>query len=214
MSLKYDHFSFDLDGTILNTENIMREAWQKTAKEFNIALGFDEYKRKIGLPFENIMESLGISDKFGEISKFYFYEASQRIDEAEIYPNILNFIDYLRENKSLVSIITSKPRENTNNLIKLFDINVDAVVCADDCKNGKPTTSPLLYARSLLSIDRSVNEIYFGDMLSDFVFTINCGIDYCHYNSGIGGRLSQYIYPSPKSIDLWDDKKLFDWITK
>ena len=58
--LKIKHISFDLDGTLINSIPAMQQAWSETMLELGLAVGFDQYKKYIGLPFSSIMKKLNL----------------------------------------------------------------------------------------------------------------------------------------------------------
>ncbi len=202
--LSYSHLSFDLDGTILDTLEIMSVAWDIAAREFNLTCDFLEYKKEIGLPFEVIMENMGIIDDDEIIQKFYFEQTDKLSHKVKVFPFISEFIEKARYSGMSTSIITSKPRKNSENLLSKFNINVDILLCGDDACGAKPSSLPMDYVRTKLGLSKSKKIIYFGDMLNDLVFAINSGVDYCHCNFGVIGELSDLIVPQTPSIDSWD----------
>ena len=69
---KIKHISFDLDGTLINSIPVMKQAWKETMVELGLAVGFENYKRYIGLKFDDIMKKLGLENISNEISLLYF----------------------------------------------------------------------------------------------------------------------------------------------
>ena len=204
----YRHFSFDLDGTLVDSLGVMRKAWEATVDEFHLSHDFSEYKREIGLPFPAIMKAIDIVDEEQEIEKFYFSQTEKMSESVRLIPGAYEFIGSVKSKGSDVSIVTSKPRENAENLLGRLGVQVDLLVCGDDPVGSKPSASPMQYIRSELEISDQDSSIYFGDMIIDLVFSVNSGIDYCHCNFGIGGRLSELLLPRPLSIDSWNDDRL------
>lgn len=200
----YKHYSFDLDGTVLDTLEIMRLAWNATAEKFGLWHDFSEYKREIGIPFEAIMAHLGIADEDGEIKKHYFAHTDQLASQVKMFPHALEFINSAKQAGISTSIITSKPRENSEHLMSMYGIEVDMLICGDDHGEGKPTEQPMLRVRENLGLQSS-EIIYFGDMMSDLVFAVNSQVEYCHCDFGIVGPLSDYVVPKPPSIKSWQD---------
>lgn len=82
------------------------------------------------------------------------------------------------------------------------------LVCGDDPIGAKPAAAPMQYVRKELELGDNAKIVYFGDMLSDIVFCVNSGIDYCHCNFGIYGPLSSCLVPTPESIQNWYDNRL------
>ena len=51
---------FDLDGVIVDSEKNMRHSWEHVKKKYKINKNFNDYKKKIGLPFKNILKEIKI----------------------------------------------------------------------------------------------------------------------------------------------------------
>ena len=202
-SVRYQHVAFDLDGTLLDSENVMMLAWERTVLELGITNNFSEYKKYIGLPFKKIMDSMGLSNVGGVVEKLYFENTSLLADKVVPFEGAFSFIDSLRALEIKFSIITSKPRKNTEKLLSRFPITPDCLICSGDDNVGKPNSEPMQHVRRELSLREDERILYFGDMLSDIVFSINSGVDYCHCNFGIYGQLSKMLLPGYKSIDNW-----------
>jgi len=205
---KYTHVSFDLDGTLIDTLDVMRMAWEATIDKFHLYHDFSEYRQEIGLPFPIIMESMGIIDEEREVERFYFSQAEQFSDQIKVYDGAIEFIESLAMNDITSSIITSKPRENTESLLERFDFKIDMIVCGDDQVGAKPTAAPMQHVRKELELEENAPIIYFGDMISDIVFCVNSDVDYCHCDFGIYGPLPSHLVPAPESIQNWHDTKL------
>ena len=47
---------FDLDGVLIDSLSNMKIALKSTSKALNLKLNFSEYKKYLGLPFEDIMQ--------------------------------------------------------------------------------------------------------------------------------------------------------------
>ncbi len=208
MNRKYEHVSFDLDGTLIDSIDVMRIAWEATVDKFHLYHDFFEYHKEVGLPFPVIMESMGIIDEEREIERFYFSKTEEFSDQIKVYDGAIEFIESLKPNGISTSIITSKPRMNTESLLESIDLKVDMLICGDDLIGSKPTALPMQYVKKELNLGEGKKIIYFGDMLSDIVFCVNSKIDYCHCNFGIYGSLPKYLIPVPKSIQNWKDDKL------
>ncbi len=207
---KYNHVSFDLDGTLVDSLDIMRKAWEVTVDKFHLHHDFFEYRQEIGLPFPAIMKSINIVDEDREIENFYFSQTEDLSEQIKVYEGAVEFIESLVLNGISTSIITSKPRTNTETLLKQFNFKVDVLICGDDQIRAKPAAASMQHVRKELNLREKASIIYFGDMLSDIVFSVNSKIDYCHCNFGIYGSLPRCLVPAPKSIQHWKDDKLGD----
>ena len=60
---------FDLDGVLIDSIPNMRFALKMTSLSLNIELDFELYKKYLGLPFEEIMNKLGIKQNIKKKKK-------------------------------------------------------------------------------------------------------------------------------------------------
>ena len=132
------HVSFDLDGTIIDSHNLMQKSWQNATKKLNIQCDFSEYCKYIGLPFNVILEKLCLTMVLDGLSKEYFGFNSQNMSLIKINPTYQETIDYLVSKNIGWSIITSKPKKNTLDLLKYLKIDCPHVITPEDVKRGKP----------------------------------------------------------------------------
>ena len=141
------HISFDLDGTLIDSLNIMETAWNSVRAQFGINTPFSEYRSLIGLPFPKIMELLHLSRIGDQIAGVYFGETAKHSRNIKFLPTAKNTLDTLRHRGHSVSIITSKPRASAQEVCSKLSIEVDMLICGDDQVVGKPHASvanPLL----------------------------------------------------------------------
>lgn len=200
---KYDHFSFDLDGTLIDSIPSMECAWERVMEKFKIDVGFSDYKTQIGKPFKKILFNLNIEDPWSEIERFYFSNTLEMVSRTRAFHGVHEFLESVRAVSKSTSIITSKPRSNVSPILDTLGLHVDVVVCSDDVSLGKPFPMALdVVEKEIGELDRS-RTIYFGDVLSDLIFAVNCGVKYCHCNFGAYGKLDANLLPEEMHISSW-----------
>ena len=64
---------FDLDGVLIDSIPNMKIALKKTSSFLKINLNFEEYRKYLGLPFEQIMKNMGFYKKIPLIKKKYIF---------------------------------------------------------------------------------------------------------------------------------------------
>lgn len=178
---KVKHISFDLDGTLINSKPIMQVAWKETMIELGLAVGFDEYKKYIGIPFIKIMEQLGFEKIVGEISSLYFQKTKKLEDQIELTCGAIEILAWCNSNNISTSIITSKPRKNAVSIVSINNLNVDLLICGDDNIYGKPSPENGMKVLKKFNI-RPEEMIYVGDMIYDLQFAQNLGSRFIHFS--------------------------------
>lgn len=201
---RFRHFSFDLDGTLVDSVALMEKAWSTVNIETGIEIPFVRYKQFIGLPFEKILACLGVKEGRSEIRKIYFEKTASLATSIKAYEGAVRLLRWLDSQPDIiVSIITSKPNDNALQILDNLELPYAVLVGGDDLTFGKPYADPFNRVVDYmgLSPEDRLNSIYFGDVLSDFVFSINARIHYCHCNYGFYGNLPKLVRNSYMSID-------------
>lgn len=150
----------DFDGTLVDTFEANRRAYQKAFADVGIALTAERYRECFGYRFDRFMTAMGIFDD----------ETALRIREAkkEYYPQ---YFEYLRPNHSLICLLRSwhllgmktaiastARKENLMNAINhlgIADIS-DLIYAGIDVKQGKP--SPEIYNKAMAALDVKPEE--------------------------------------------------------
>jgi len=206
--LKINHVSFDLDGTLINSFSVMRRAWSETMFELGLAVGFDEYKRYIGLPFSRIIEKFGMEKIENEISALYFHKTKKYSDQINIVHGAADILDWCKQNEMTTSIITSKPSVNTQAIVSKKKLNVDFIISGDDLKNGKPFPEPGIKVLEKFDINAE-NMLYVGDMIFDLQFAQNLGAHFIHFTNEGENFLPKTLVNKVRSISkLMEIKKI------
>ena len=168
---------FDLDGVLINSINNMKYALLSTEKKMNIKLNFNDYKKYLGLPFDDIMGKMKIKVDVNQIKKNYEHFSKKKISEIKIDKNILIGLKLLKK-KYKLAVFTSKSRNRTLNILKKYNF-FKYIVTSDDIKKGKPNPEGLIKIISRLKVKKT-NTIFVGDSLYDYQASKLAKIKYLH----------------------------------
>lgn len=170
---------FDLDGTLINTENQYTEFWERVGKELDLNipnLAQIIKGRTLTSIFSNFIPSL-------ELQK----EISIRLDLFEsqmqfpFYPGVLDFLEDVRMNGVKCAVVTSSNKAKmaaVKRRIPNFDELFDKVLTAEDFSASKPDPACYLYGAQVFSAQKcqcvvfedAVNGLQAG--MSSGMFTI------------------------------------------
>jgi CMP-N-acetylneuraminic acid synthetase/phosphoglycolate phosphatase-like HAD superfamily hydrolase len=184
------HISFDLDGVLINSLNVMRQAWEYTMNAVNMSIPFDHYKDHIGIPFNDILNELNIDDSLHS-TIFHEYNKISKINEKliEVYNNTVDSIKLIKNNNIKVSVVTSKSLDRTESILrsKFNKISFDAVITPElvNPGRGKPSPDQLLYACHVVGVDPSYT-LYVGDMDVDRMCAKKASCRFIYANWGYG----------------------------
>jgi HAD superfamily hydrolase (TIGR01509 family) len=138
-------FLFDLDGTLVETEEVYYKVWQKILKEYQIELTKDIYKEFIYSNSDSyVHKSLLRSATVQEISQkkdSYFLEL---IDEIEIVPGATTFLNSVFLHGFPIAIVTNSNRIIAETILEKIGIRnlVSQVVVSSECVRAKPYPDP------------------------------------------------------------------------
>ena len=175
----------DLDGVLIDTIENMRLSWDKTMLNNNISVPFDNYKKYIGLPFEEILKKINISNNVKQIKKDYRKNSLKYKKKIKPIRELIKFVNYLYRNKFIIIIITSKEFFKAKKFLNKFKIINHHIITPEKLNYGKPNKEAIdIIIRKFKLKKRYL--IYFGDTKIDYKFSVNSGIDYIHCNWGYG----------------------------
>ncbi|XMB66826.1 pyrophosphatase PpaX [Mycoplasmatota bacterium zrk1] len=179
---KVNTLLFDLDGTLIDTNEIIIESFKDVFREYVPNLDFDleVYKGFIGpslyQTFSSYIKDEEVIQKM--IHHYREYYKSNEFDYFKIYPNVLDVIIKLKEEGYNLGIVTTKYKEAawpsfTNyELDKYFDI----FISLDDVEKPKPDREPI--DKALEKLDNT-GAIMIGDNQGDILSAKNAEIYSC-----------------------------------
>lgn len=177
---------FDFDGVLIDSKPTMKIAWKSVQEKFNITVGFAEFEKYIGLPFDKILMNLRINqDKWNEVNNHYFSKTSQHKNLIKLNPYAHEIIHWLQKKNIFTGIVTSKDQIRTIELVENFNIKVDILVTPELTPRGKPFSDPIIFATNSLDTQKE-KSLFIGDMKSDMLCAKHSNCKYLHYCDGYG----------------------------
>lgn len=176
---QFEHtYLLDLDGTLVNTDNIYTEVWKKILKEYNLYCDknfFDSFiKGKSDTDFLQYLIPSISKEKIKDISKYkdeYFTHFLELKNDI-LYDNVIAFFDNIQN--SHIAIVTSCNKKAALNIINKYKLNkyISCVLAAEDVDKHKPHPKPYLKAASIMKT--SINKcIIFEDSTSGYMAAKN-----------------------------------------
>ncbi len=152
-------FLFDLDGTIILTDDIYYEVWYTILKDFHINLSKDMFNNYIqGNSDQNVIENifrLPITlDNFSNLKDTIFIEKG--IKNIKIVEGILDFIKLLYYNGHKICIVSNSNKKIMQFIIQKLNLEkyIDFFISSEDCKGRtKPNSYPYLSAINKYNIE-------------------------------------------------------------
>ena len=183
---------FDLDGVIFDSKKNMELAWNETSKKYNLNILFPLYFKRIGMPFLEILKSLGVKPK-NEIYQCFKDTSLKKIHVIKPYKYVIDQLKLLKKNNIKFSIVTSKDFKRTKFLLRKFNIQPNTIHCPNNRLRGKPYPDHLLNSLKKNKV-KPKDACFFGDTEVDFLAAKKAKIDFIFAKYGYGKKNSNYNY--------------------
>ncbi|MEH7223620.1 pyrophosphatase PpaX [Bacillus sp. JJ1566] len=171
-------FLFDLDGTLIDTNELILQSFLHT---FETYFPERQFTREEILPFNGptLHESFSSVDPdraeemIAEYRKFNHEKHDELVTD---FPGVFETIKTLKEKGYKIGVVTTKIRNTVNMGLQLTKLDqfFDVVVTLDDVKNPKPDPEPVLLALKLLG-STPEEAIMIGDNYQDILAGKNAG---------------------------------------
>ena len=168
---------FDLDGCLIDSSEVQQMAFEGAYKEVvgdNKCPPYDEYIKYTGDSVDNVMEKLHLPPSMASVFRRI---SSDSIDKIKVNWDAIQLVRELKSNSYKMAICTGKDRYRTIAILEYFNIVdcFDALVCADDVKEPKPSPEPIL--RALKELGCLADEaVFIGDGYNDVLSSKKAGV--------------------------------------
>lgn len=182
-------FLFDLDGVLIDSKKNMQVSWEILTKKHKVNIPFKDYLRYVGFPFIQILKKLHINSKlYNQFENEYKINSLKNLNLIKIHKGVLNTFKFLKNEKKIIGILTSKEKVRTLVILSKLKIKVDLILCPHKNLKGKPNPKQINDLAKKKKVPK--NEIvYIGDMIVDKQTAKNAKVDYIHVNYGFGKKI-------------------------
>ena len=184
---------FDLDGTLLNTIDDIRDSFNKALNDFGLReTTTEEMKYFVGSGVDNLVKRaikkiLGEENYDDNIIKYhsllkekyqFYYEQYQK-NKTRLYDGIFDLILQLKKDNIKVAVLSNKPDNDVKNIIKYYfnDLVFDYVQGSNKEVGIKPSTLGLDKILKELNVYNKKEVLFVGDSDVDVLTAINASID-------------------------------------
>jgi pyrophosphatase PpaX len=167
----YSAFLFDLDGTLIDSIDLIIESFHYTRRvHFGDRLPDDHYRAAIGTPLRAVFGAMARSDAEAEamVQSYVDYNMKIHDDRVRAYPGVVDAIRTLAVRGTRLAVVTSKLRSNAERGLVVCDFNdsFEVVIGADDVERGKPDPQPVFAALDRLGV-AAERALFIGDSPHD-----------------------------------------------
>jgi AHBA synthesis associated protein len=167
---------FDLDGTLVDTREVMRGAYAAACKAANLASPppFEEYVQHLGAPLTEILTRMGLP---AMMAPHFKATARRLLHLASISPDLLAGLRQLHKQQCTLAVFTGKDGERTQEMLQHFSIAslFEVVLTGDDVSQGKPDPEGLIEILARTDT-HSTAAVYVGDSRYDIMCAHRAGV--------------------------------------
>ena len=184
MVTKYKLYLFDLDGTLLDSDQMLVETFHYLYKVYK-PKDFVVDEKKI-ITFSGPPIKITLANEFPELDqeellKVWRKESIKNYPLfTKLFPGALEILSTLVEKDIKCAIVTNKHRHAADEAFKLFGIADLGIwsVSGDDIKEQKPSPEGIFLAMDHFGIKDKNEVIYIGDSVYDARTAENAGVDF------------------------------------
>jgi len=183
--MKIDTILFDLDGTLVDSNELILETFRLTLATYfpQITFSRSELIDMVGPPlyetFGKLTNDLSLVNTM--INNYRHVYRQIEFDYIHLYPGVIDALRYFHEHLFHIAIITTKFKESAAPCLSYYNINqyFDLIIGLEDVASPKPNPEAVLKA---LNFFHSHNAVMIGDNISDLLAGKNAGILTCGVN--------------------------------
>ena len=158
-------FLFDLDGTLVITDEIYYNIWEIILKKYNIYLTNEIFKNNIqGNNDYNVFQKLLPNKKIdiSEISITKDKLFNENINKIKIIDGALDFIKLVKQHGHKINIVTNCNYLTAKNILENCDLTkyIDHIIIGNECSRPKPYSDPYQKACNLVTINPNKSFVF------------------------------------------------------
>lgn len=167
--MRIDTVLFDLDGTIIDTNELIIASFQHVLDKHNQPRTREQIIPFMGMTLEQQFEAFsGRKDVTEYVADYRSYNTIHHDTMVRGFPHVNEVISTLKERGIKLGIVTTKIRPSTMRVLELFNLleYMDTIVTVQDVTHPKPHPEPVLTAVEQLKADPK-RTLMIGDSPAD-----------------------------------------------
>lgn len=205
---------FDLDGTIVNTNELILRSFMHSLQENQLPpLTREQMIPYMGTTLHQQLSAFsGLEDTSGLERSYRSYNYAHHDELIDSFPNVNETMEELKQRGIKLGIVTTKIRPTTIKALEMFDLlkYMDTIVTVNDVTHPKPHAEPVLTAVNNLGVD-PLKTLMVGDSAVDIQSAKAAGVRVAAVSWSLKGEETLRSYEPDYIIhDMTDLYKLVD----
>ena len=169
---------FDLDGTLIDTNDLIIETFHHVLKEY---LGRsptdDELNQVYGKTLDEQMSFFSLEDSQELVDAYKIFYRTHMDKQTHLFEGVKNLLDELAAKGIIMATVTNKGSRGVQHAFKKFDLGkyFAISVTADDVFRGKPDPEGIFTTLGHLGVDAE-DALFVGDSLNDIAAAKDAGV--------------------------------------
>ena len=175
----YDAVLFDLDGTVVDSVELIISSFQHATREvLGREFTREETIQGIGKPLREQMVALSPGHADDLVRSYQVFNHREHDRMLTLYDGVRTLLVGLRDAGVKLGLVTSKSRRVTQMAFDLTGIEAlfDETVCAEDTPRNKPLPDPILLCMERLGVPAQ-RSVYVGDSPFDIQAAHAAGLE-------------------------------------
>jgi len=169
---------FDLDGTILDTNELIIQSFMHALRGVVPPdFGREQIIPAMGQPLVHQMRAFTGREEVSDLVRTYReYNMAHHDRMVKLFPGVAETLDVLKRSGVRIGVVTSKMRETSERALKLFGLmdKIDVLVPVDEVTHPKPHPEPVQKAMQALGAEPA-RTLMVGDSPVDMEAALRAG---------------------------------------
>lgn len=177
--MKYPVVLFDLDGTLLDTTNLILASFRHTLQQFGLSSHTDETIRaSLGEPLAVQMRRLGGAERMEAMVETYRrHNLAHHDDYVTAFPGVETVLHTLHREGVLLGVVSNKQRITVEKGLDWCGLTslMATIVCQGEADRDKPAPDPILLALDQVGMEPA-QALMVGDSRYDLLAAKEAGV--------------------------------------
>lgn len=168
---------FDLDGTLIDTNELIIASFNHTFNHYQLSYTRDEISEFNGPPLRDTFFNINPERAEEMIATYRKHNLAEHDNYVKAFPGVIETLEVLRSQHIKLGVVTTKMSKSVTMGLTLtgLDQYFETVITYDDVTNPKPHPEPVIKAMEELDAD-AATTLMVGDNYHDIEAGKNAGV--------------------------------------